>query len=167
MQYYFRAQIGGRVGTYALVSEYSAPDPTLFSKSSGALFVSRYYGQDCLKVINAKSILSAVAMVPYPHAGLGSGKWHFLVEKMGLEMFGFRGDEEADEEEGESLADDAEPITVDIPHSRDSSEDVEQAYDMPKEVEAVSAVDVSEGVLGALPSALGTFKLSRMTQEAI
>ena len=76
-------------------------------------------------------------------------------------------DEEADEEEGESLADDAEPITVDIPHSRDSSEDVEQAYDMPKELEAVSAVDVSEGVLGALPSALGTFKLSRMTQEAI
>ena len=50
-------------------------------------------------MINAKCILSAVAMVPYPHAGLGPGRWYFLVEKMGLEIFGFRGDEEPDGEE--------------------------------------------------------------------
>lgn len=99
MQYYFRAPIGGEVGTYALVSEYSAPDSDLFKKSSGALAVSKYQGQERLQVINAKSIISAVAMVPYPHAGLGPGEWHFLVEKMGLEMFGFRGDEEAEAEE--------------------------------------------------------------------
>lgn len=99
MQYYFRAPIGGEVGTYALVSEYSAPNSDLFNKSSGTLAVSKYQGQECLQVINAKSIVSAVAMIPYPHAGLGPGNWYFLVEKMGLEIFGFRGDEEPDAEE--------------------------------------------------------------------
>ncbi len=36
----------------------------------------------------------------YPHGGIGHGKWHFLVEKMGLSMFHLRGDEELDGEEG-------------------------------------------------------------------
>ncbi|KLO10906.1 hypothetical protein SCHPADRAFT_916213 [Schizopora paradoxa] len=98
VQYYFRAALGGEEGTYALVSEYSEPDPTLLKDSSGALTVSKYFGQDSLRVIAAKGILSAVAMVPYPHGGLGPGSWYFLVEKMGLEMFGFRGDEDSDEE---------------------------------------------------------------------
>ena len=99
MQYYFRAPIRGEIQTYALISEYSAPHAELLESSSGAVAASKYEGQNGLKVIEAKSIVSAVAMVPYPHEGLGAGKWHFLVEKMGLEMFGFRGDEETDEDE--------------------------------------------------------------------
>ncbi len=100
VQYYFRATIGGAIRTCALVSEYSAPHKGLFESSSGALAVSKYQGEDCLKVINAESILSVVAMVPYPHGGIGHGTWHFLVEKMGLAMFHLRGDEEPDGEEG-------------------------------------------------------------------
>lgn len=92
--------ISGTVRTCALVSEYSEPDRGLFESSSGALAVSKYQGEDRLRVINAKSIQSVVAMVPYPHGGLGVGNWHFLVEKMGLAMFHLRGDEEQDEEEG-------------------------------------------------------------------
>ncbi len=54
-------------------------------------------GEDGLKVINAKAILSVVAMVPYPHTHLGPGIWYFLVEKMGLAIFGYQGDEDPDE----------------------------------------------------------------------
>ncbi len=83
MQYYFRVTIAEEIRTCALVSEYSAPHAELYKTSSHALAVSKYLGQDGLAVIFAKSILSVVAMVPYPHGGVGAGEWHFLVEKMG------------------------------------------------------------------------------------
>ena len=69
-------------------------------------------------------------------------------------------DEEADELEGESAVDDAELTTADIPHSRDSSEDLDQVYESPRMVDAASTVNVSEGVLGALSSPLGMCDLS-------
>ncbi len=99
MQYFFRATVAGEIGTWALVSEYTAPNTELLRTSSGALIVCQYMGQDCLRVISAKSIMSVVGMVPYPHGGLGPGQWFFLVEKMGLVMAHFRGDEEVDEQE--------------------------------------------------------------------
>ena len=68
-------------------------------------------------------------------------------------------DEEADEE-GESSMDDPELITVDILHSRDGSEDVDQGYKIPKTLEAASAVNVPESGLGALPSTFGMCVLS-------
>lgn len=97
MQYYFRVAIGQEVMTHALVSQFSEADAELLRDSSGAVVVSQYMGEDGLKVINAKTILSVVAMVPYPHTHLGPGIWYFLVEKMGLAIFGYRGDEDPDE----------------------------------------------------------------------
>ncbi len=102
VQYYFRVTIADEIKTCALISEYSAPHAELYKTSSHALAVSKYLGQDQLRVIFVKSILSVVAMIPYPHGRIGAGEWHFLVEKMGLTMFHFRGDEEVDEEEGEN-----------------------------------------------------------------
>lgn len=99
MQFYFRAKIGDEIKTFALVSEYSAPHAELLKTSSGAVAACKYEGKECLKVVSAKTILSVVAMVPYPHGGLGTGVWYFLVEKMGLEMAHFAGIEEVDEEE--------------------------------------------------------------------
>ena len=55
---------------------------------------------------------------------------------------------------------DAELIRADKPHSRDSSEDLCQAYEPPQMVEAASTVNVSEGMLGAISSALGMCDLS-------
>ncbi len=67
-----------------MVSNYSAPDKTLLDKSSGALVVSKYKGNDNLEVIKIQSIKAVVAMVPYPHTQ--EADYFFLGERMGLDI---------------------------------------------------------------------------------
>ena len=62
---------------------YSTPDTEILTLSSGALVVCKYSGPLGYKVIPASSILSVVAMVPFP---AGKEDEFFLVEKLGLEV---------------------------------------------------------------------------------
>lgn len=81
----------GLTKTFALSSLYSTPDPELLKKSDGALAVCKYKGPLSFKVIPAISILSVVAMIPFP---AGQEDEFFLVEKLGLELAQLGGYEE-------------------------------------------------------------------------
>jgi hypothetical protein len=50
---------------FAMVMTYSNPDPDLLAQSHNVLWVSRPLGLHGLRVIDAKSITSVVAMVPF------------------------------------------------------------------------------------------------------
>ena len=69
----------------ALVSVYSAPDQYLLEHSHTTLLVCRYRGE-ALLVIDVKSILAIVAMVPFPFQVGGHINQHFVVEKIGLDV---------------------------------------------------------------------------------
>ena len=75
----------------ALVSLYSTPDPHLLKISSDTLLVCRYHGDASLVLVEAQSIKSVVAMVPFMEkAGGGKPRRHegrfFVVEKPGLSL---------------------------------------------------------------------------------
>ena len=67
----------------ALVSLYSRPDATLLQSSSNTLWSCQYQGVEGFRVVEVKSIMSVVAIVPLPHGDLGSC---FVAEKLGLEV---------------------------------------------------------------------------------
>ena len=45
-----------------------------------------YQGEACIAVINVKSILSVVAMVPFPFFVGGRRNQHFMIEQIGLDV---------------------------------------------------------------------------------
>jgi len=49
------------------------------------LFVCQYQGEDDVVVINVKSILSVVAMVPFPFVVGGRYNQFFMIEQIGLD----------------------------------------------------------------------------------
>ena len=70
---------------------WSQPDLDLLKESSQALYVCSYLSQENLKVIEAKTITSVVAMVPMtPHQG-DRIPLFFLLEKPGLDTIGLGG----------------------------------------------------------------------------
>jgi hypothetical protein len=84
--YYFRSLIGETETTLALVSLYSPPDKNLFEHSFHTLLSCTHAGDASLQVIDVKSILSVVAMVPHlPFPGDTSERY-FVVEKPGLDV---------------------------------------------------------------------------------
>ena len=56
-------------------------------RSHTALAVCRYHSNEALLVVDAKSILSVVAMVPFPFSLDGHGDQYFIIEKIGLDVF--------------------------------------------------------------------------------
>ena len=70
----------------ALVSLYSPPDEYLLQLSNNTLVVCRHQGERTLVVIDAKSILSVVAMVPFPFMVGGQGDQYYMIEKIGLDV---------------------------------------------------------------------------------
>jgi hypothetical protein len=84
VQFYFRAAVRGVKETLALCSLYSPVDEARRKYSNGALNVCRYEGSQKLVVIRAKSIISAIALVPFkPDERVGG---FFLAEKPGLDV---------------------------------------------------------------------------------
>jgi hypothetical protein len=77
---------GDESKAFALVSLYSPPNEYLLEQSHTTLAVCRYHGDRALKVIDAKSILSVIAMVPFPFSLDGHSDQYFLIEKMGLDI---------------------------------------------------------------------------------
>ena len=68
------------------MSLYSPPNEYLLQQSHTALAVCRYHGDRALIVLDVKSILSVVAMVPFPFSFDGHGDQYFMIEKMGLDV---------------------------------------------------------------------------------
>lgn len=67
------------------VSLYSPPNEYLLQHTHKTLVVCRYQ-EDSLLVIDAKSILSVVAMIPFPFIVGGHDQQHFVVERVGLDV---------------------------------------------------------------------------------
>jgi hypothetical protein len=85
VQFYFRSN---EEHTYALVLVWSEPDLDLLQASSNTVYLCVYQGQTDLQVIDVKTIMSVVAMVPMtPRDGDCSSRF-FLLEKPGLEIMG-------------------------------------------------------------------------------
>jgi hypothetical protein len=78
--------IGDETRAFALVSPYSPPNGHLLQVSYGALVVCRYRGDEVLQVIDVESILSVVAMVPFPFLLDGDDSYYFMIEKVGLDV---------------------------------------------------------------------------------
>ncbi|KAL0056887.1 hypothetical protein AAF712_016496 [Marasmius tenuissimus] len=79
VQYYFQHKIGAdneeSREAYALVSVYSRPHQQLLEETFNVLWASQYTGEDGLRVINVKSIISVVSMQPLPTQNDLEGEW--------------------------------------------------------------------------------------------
>jgi len=67
-----------------MVSIYSPPNTRLLNLPSGTLWTCQDQGVRSLQVIDIKSIISVVAVVPLPHHATPG--MLFVVEKMGLDI---------------------------------------------------------------------------------
>lgn len=77
---------GNELRAFALVSFYSPPNEYLLRYTQTTLAVCRHNSESPLAVIDAKSILSVVAMVPFLFSINGHGDQYFMVEKIGLDV---------------------------------------------------------------------------------
>jgi hypothetical protein len=72
----------------ALISVYGPPDNALLQLSHKTVYSCQYLSNDNLRVINARSIRSVIAIVPHevtlPGKTAAEDRW-FVVEKPGLE----------------------------------------------------------------------------------
>jgi hypothetical protein len=84
--YYFWALVKEMETTLALVSLYSLPHRELLEYSYHTLLSCTYGGDSHLQVIDIKSIMSVIAMVPHlPFPGDSSDRY-FAVKKPGLDV---------------------------------------------------------------------------------
>jgi hypothetical protein len=86
VKYYFLKIFGDEQQAFALVSLFSPPNEHILKSTQTTLPVCRYYGESALMVINVKSILSVVAMIPFPFLIDGHGEQYFMVEQIGLDV---------------------------------------------------------------------------------
>jgi hypothetical protein len=77
---------GNELRAFALASFYSPPNEYLLAYTHTTLAVCRHRREMPLIVIDAKSILSVVAMVPFPYAIDGHDNQYYVVEKIGLDV---------------------------------------------------------------------------------
>ena len=98
MLFYLILRIQGERKYLAMVSLYGRPHADLHEQSSGALYACSLGGDDGVAVIEVKTILSVVAVVPFP-AHLGWQDRVFVVEKPGLDVAAIGGVAEAIDEE--------------------------------------------------------------------
>lgn len=87
MQYYFKRRVQDDTLVLACVKKYGPPDFDLLRASSQCVWSCRR--EEALLVINARAIVSVVAMVPHTQPGGQLGAYSgqvFVVEKMGLDV---------------------------------------------------------------------------------
>ncbi|KAG1730377.1 uncharacterized protein EDB91DRAFT_1085440 [Suillus paluster] len=70
--FYFNMTIHSQCKTFAMVSEYSDPHQELLQCSFHAVFTCHYHGDTSLKLTEASTIQSVVAMVPHQFLGINS-----------------------------------------------------------------------------------------------
>jgi len=77
---------GDEPRAFALLSLYSPPNEHLLHTTCNALVVCRHGYNGILTVINVKSILSVIAMAPFPFLIDSNGDQYFMIEKVGLDV---------------------------------------------------------------------------------
>jgi hypothetical protein len=103
--------------TLALISIWSASDSNRLKQSYGTLYITGYQDDNALAVIDVKTVVSVVSMVPMPpeerQAEIENNIF-FLVERSGLEAYELAGIGEEDgdnESSSHPLARFSSPIT--------------------------------------------------------
>jgi hypothetical protein len=86
VKFYFSKRVGADLQAFAMASLYSPPNEYLLQKSFGTLAVCEYRGEEALVIIEAKSILSVVAMVPFGFLLDGRSNQYFMIEQTGLDV---------------------------------------------------------------------------------
>ena len=86
VKYYFTKKFDGETRAFALVLPYSPPNEYLLQISHDTLIVCRYEGDATPWIIDVKSILSVVAMVPFPFLLDNRNSNYFMIEKVGLDV---------------------------------------------------------------------------------
>jgi hypothetical protein len=79
--------------TFALVSEFSPPHPGLLEDSFQTVFACSYHADASLRLVEAHTIQSVVAMVPHQFPGI-DGTLFYLIERPGLDVLTIGGVEE-------------------------------------------------------------------------
>lgn len=77
---------GDEPRAFALVLLYSPPNEHLLRTTYDTLVVCRYQHEGALMVIDVKSILSVVAMPPFPFLVDDHSNQYFMIEKAGLDV---------------------------------------------------------------------------------
>ncbi|KAF8155447.1 hypothetical protein B0H34DRAFT_644038, partial [Crassisporium funariophilum] len=85
VQFYFHGMINDSRQPLALVSLLSEPDPTLLQESHHTVYSVRKL-TDGLGVVNAKSIIAVIAVIPHNYKVNGDEQRYFIWEKMGMDM---------------------------------------------------------------------------------
>jgi hypothetical protein len=78
---------------FALVSEFSPPHPGLLEDSFQTVFACSYHADASLRLVEAHTIQSVVAMVPHRFPGI-DGTLFYLIERPGLDVLTIGGVEE-------------------------------------------------------------------------
>lgn len=86
VKFYFVEAFGDELQAFALVSCYAPPNEHILQFTNNTLVICRYHGEGALMVINVRSILSVVAMIPFPFLLDGHDNQYFMVEKIGLDV---------------------------------------------------------------------------------
>ena len=86
VKFYFTKTFGDETRAFALVSPYSPPEEYLLQTSHSTLVVCRHQAEETLWVVDVKSILLVVAMVPFPFLVNGHNSYYYMIEKVGLDV---------------------------------------------------------------------------------
>ena len=86
VKFYFIKTVDGKTRAYALVVPFSPPNEYLLRISYETLIVCRYEVDVALWIIDVKSILSVVGMIPFPFHIDNHSSNYFMTEKVGLDV---------------------------------------------------------------------------------
>ncbi|KAF9646784.1 hypothetical protein BDM02DRAFT_3156425 [Thelephora ganbajun] len=86
VKYYFVNNFGGTSIALTAVLLYSPADEYIFHLTHGTLCICEHQGEENVVVVNVKSIISVVAMVPFPFIVRGCNNQYFMIEQIGLDV---------------------------------------------------------------------------------
>lgn len=109
--YFFQHKIGNNVHTLAVVSLYGLENALLLAESSGTVWACQAQGDDTLVVIDVKTILTCIAMVPHTFVIPNTDPLQLFLamDKIGAEIgnMGEAGDDSDDDDDDDGNDDGA------------------------------------------------------------
>ncbi|ETW85806.1 hypothetical protein HETIRDRAFT_43206, partial [Heterobasidion irregulare TC 32-1] len=91
--YFFRHKVNNYIHTLAVISLYSLENAFLLSELSGTVWACQAQGDNTLIVINVKTILTCVAMIPHMFSipDANSLQLYLAMDKLGIDIGNMRG----------------------------------------------------------------------------